>query len=108
MISSDIAIIAAIHGNSGARDAILADIARRSLATIVNLGDSLFGPLAPAETADRLINQGILSIRGNQDRVLLSPPGVPSATFASSPRRQARGDTNGRDDWATALATGCV
>ncbi len=48
-----LAVISDIHGNVWALDAVLGDVARRGLHAVVNLGDSLAGPLAPAETADR-------------------------------------------------------
>ncbi|NNF73252.1 MAG: metallophosphoesterase family protein [Rhodobacteraceae bacterium] len=71
-----VAVIADIHGNSAALDAVLADIARRKIGTVLNLGDSLSGPLDPAGTADRLIAEGIASIAGNHDRALIDRPAV--------------------------------
>jgi predicted phosphodiesterase len=68
-----IAAIADIHGNTWALDAVLADIRRRGIATIVNLGDSVYGSLDPAGTAERLIGMGIPSICGNQDRIVYNP-----------------------------------
>src|SRR5262245_26993929 len=68
-----IAIIADIHGNTWALDAVLADIRRRGVAQIVNLGDSVYGSLDPAGTAERLIGAGIISITGNQDRDVFTP-----------------------------------
>lgn len=65
-----IAIISDIHGNVWALDAVLADIARRGVTEIINLGDSVYGPLEPGLTADRLMAARIPSIQGNQDRVL--------------------------------------
>jgi putative phosphoesterase len=68
-----IALIADIHGNSWALDAVLADIARREVAQIVNLGDSLYGSLDPRGTAERLIAAGIPCVCGNQDRDVFAP-----------------------------------
>jgi predicted phosphodiesterase len=73
-MSQQIAVIADIHGNTWALDAVLEDIRRREIATIVNLGDSLYGSLDPAGTAERLIELGIPSICGNQDRIVYDPP----------------------------------
>lgn len=73
MGENQFAVISDIHGNAWALDAVLADIDRRGIKQIVNLGDSLFGPLDPAGTADRLMMRKIISVRGNQDRILLSP-----------------------------------
>ena len=44
-----IAVIADIHGNARALEAVRADIARR-VDTVINLGDCVSGPLWPAET----------------------------------------------------------
>ncbi len=79
MTAFPLAIIADIHGNSWALEAVLRDIQHRNIQQIVNLGDCLLGPLDPAGTADRLIDLNILTIQGNDDRILLSPPEHPSA-----------------------------
>ena len=50
-----LAIIADIHGNREALEAVLQDIDRRGIRHIVNLGDHLTDPLDPAGTADLLI-----------------------------------------------------
>lgn len=63
-----IAIIADIHGNVLALDAVLADIAARGIAQIVNLGDIVSGPLWPRETLDRLADIAMPTVRGNHDR----------------------------------------
>lgn len=63
-----IAAISDIHGNLFALDAVLADIDRRGVDLIVNLGDILSGPLLPAETADRLMALDLPTIRGNHER----------------------------------------
>lgn len=76
-----IAVISDIHGNLWALDAVLADIEKREIDSIVNLGDSLYGPFDPAATADRLIGLGIPSVLGNQDRVSLFPPPASSRTL---------------------------
>ncbi len=76
------AILADIHGNSWALDVVLADVDRRGVTRIVDLGDSLYGPLDPAGTAERLLARDIPSIRGNCDRFLIEPGDVPAATVA--------------------------
>jgi len=76
------AVLSDIHGNIWALEAVLADLARRGLQHLLNLGDSLYGPLEPQATADLLMGLPFFNIRGNQDRVLLeSPTAPPSATF---------------------------
>ena len=67
-----IAVIADIHGNLPALDAVLADIAARGVDLTVNLGDIVSGPLFPRETADRLMPLGLPTIRGNHERQLLT------------------------------------
>lgn len=79
MTDFPLAIIADIHGNSWALEAVLHDIQQKNIQQIVNLGDCLLGPLDPAGTANRLIDLNILTIQGNDDRVLLAPPEHPSA-----------------------------
>ncbi|AKU24487.1 metallophosphoesterase [Massilia sp. NR 4-1] len=66
-----IAAISDIHGNLGALDAVLADIARRGVDVTVNLGDILSGPLQPRETADRLMALNLPTIAGNHERQVL-------------------------------------
>jgi predicted phosphodiesterase len=68
-----IAAISDIHGNLGALDAVLADIDRRDVDMVVNLGDMLSGPMLPRETADRLMALDLPTIRGNHERQLLAP-----------------------------------
>jgi predicted phosphodiesterase len=67
-----IAALSDIHGNLFALDAVLADIARRGVDQIVNLGDILSGPVLPSETADRLMALDMPTIRGNHERQVLS------------------------------------
>jgi predicted phosphodiesterase len=67
-----VAVIADIHGNLEALNAVLADIERRRVDLIVNLGDIVSGPLKPSETIDRLLPLGLPSIRGNHERQLLT------------------------------------
>ena len=68
-----IAALSDIHGNLGALDAVLADIARRGVDMIVNLGDMLSGPLLPRATAARLMALDLPTISGNHERQLLAP-----------------------------------
>ena len=63
-----LAVIADIHGNVLALDAVLADIAARGITRIVNLGDCVSGPLWPKETAERLMALDLPTVRGNHDR----------------------------------------
>ena len=64
-----IALVADIHANVWALDAVLDDIRQQHVDTIFNLGDLLYGALKPRQTYDRLRALGdLLTIRGNQDR----------------------------------------
>jgi predicted phosphodiesterase len=69
-MNEQIAVIADIHGNTWALDAVLKDIERREIAQILNLGDCIYGSLDPAGTIERLMRGSIISIAGNQDREL--------------------------------------
>jgi putative phosphoesterase len=64
-----IAVIADIHGNILALEAVLDDLRLRGGADIiVDLGDCVSGPLWPAETFTRLQALGAITVRGNHDR----------------------------------------
>jgi predicted phosphodiesterase len=73
-----LAVMADIHGNIWALEAVLADIRRRGITRIVDLGDSLNGPLEPRATAERLMGEQIESLCGNDDRVLFPESGQTS------------------------------
>jgi predicted phosphodiesterase len=65
-----LAIIADIHGNLAALEAVLADIKAAGVADIVNLGDCVSGPLWPRETMAVLQRLALPTVRGNHDRWL--------------------------------------
>jgi predicted phosphodiesterase len=67
-----IAILTDIHGNLPALEAVIADAEAQGCTEFVNLGDSLSGPLWPAETADLLIDLDWPTIAGNHERQLLT------------------------------------
>lgn len=66
-----IAVVSDIHGNLCALEAVAADLQRRHADQVVNLGDSLSGPLLPAETADYLMRTDWLHLAGNHERQIL-------------------------------------
>ena len=66
-----IAIVSDIHGNLPALEAVLEDTRRRAVTRIVNLGDSLSGPLLPLETARFLMQRDWVQLAGNHERQLL-------------------------------------
>lgn len=63
-----IAAISDIHSNVFALEAVLSDIKIRGVDVTVNLGDILYGPIAPRETYELLMEQDFVTIQGNQDR----------------------------------------
>ena len=71
-------VIADIHGNLPALEAVLARLAGLSVDRIVNLGDCASGPLWPAETIRLLRASPMSHVRGNHDRALgaTSPDGL--------------------------------
>lgn len=69
-----IAIIADVHGNILALEAVLRDLAGRGADLTVNLGDCVSGPLWPAETAARLEALRWPTVRGNHDRLVAESP----------------------------------
>lgn len=69
-----IAVIADIHGNFGALQAVVEDLERTKPDLVVNLGDCLSGPLQARETADLLMAKNWLTVRGNHDRYLIETP----------------------------------
>jgi predicted phosphodiesterase len=66
-----VAVLADVHGNLPALDAVLADVAAVGVDAIVLNGDLATGPM-PAETLDRLaaLGDGAVWVRGNADREL--------------------------------------
>lgn len=80
-----LAAVADIHGNILALRAVLDDIARRGIRTVIDLGDDASGPLWPLETTRELMGLGWIRARGNHDRsIAASDPGSlgPSDAFA--------------------------
>jgi len=64
-------VIADVHGNALALAAVLEDARRRGIDRLVDLGDTLYGPLQPRE-AYRLFRTAplVAGVAGNQDRKL--------------------------------------
>jgi predicted phosphodiesterase len=97
-----LAVIADIHGNLLALDAVLADIDRRALRGIINLGDVVSGPLWPRETLDRIEARRIATVRGNHDRWVGEGGDGPSDAFA---RQQLEA---GQAAWLAGLPGTCA
>lgn len=99
-----LAVLSDIHGNLPALEAVLADLDRRGLTEVVNLGDNASGPLWPRETMALLRRMsGWVHISGNHDRQLVADP--PESHGASDRHAYERLDA---DDlaWLAALPAG--
>jgi len=66
-----IAALADIHSNIFALRAVVRDAKRRGVEMVVNLGDVLYGPIAPKATFDFLCEYDFVTICGNQDRQIV-------------------------------------
>lgn len=67
-----IALLSDIHGNLAALEAVESHLKNRHVDQVLNLGDSLSGPLLPVETAQFLMDRGWPSLAGNHERQLLT------------------------------------
>jgi predicted phosphodiesterase len=67
-----LAVVSDIHGNLAALNAVLDDFAHETVDAVINLGDSLSGPLQPLETAQFLMAQNWTQLAGNHERQVLS------------------------------------
>jgi predicted phosphodiesterase len=65
------AIVSDIHGNLPALKAVMAEMERKQVDAVFNLGDIVSGPLWPRETLALLRSQPWPTIRGNHERQLL-------------------------------------
>lgn len=63
-----IAVLSDIHSNVYALQAVIKDMNQRGFDIGVNLGDILYGSIAPKATYEVLMEQDFVTIRGNQDR----------------------------------------
>lgn len=82
-----IALVSDIHGNLAALEAVVADIRARAADHVINLGDSLSGPLLPLETARYLMDSGWSHLAGNHERQILAlqpGSGDPADAYARS------------------------
>lgn len=66
-----LAVVSDIHGNLAALEAVVADFESQGVDAVLNLGDSLSGPLLPLETARFLMAQDWLHLAGNHERQIL-------------------------------------
>lgn len=67
-----IAVISDVHSNIYALEAVLRDMDQKNVDRIVNLGDSLIGPVDPAASAERMMAlPNTIHVMGNGDEMLL-------------------------------------
>jgi Predicted phosphoesterase len=95
-----IAVVADIHGNLAALEAVVADIAGQAPDLVVNLGDCVSGPLEPAGTLDLLMETAWPTVMGNHDRALVDRPPEKMGTW-DRPAFDALSPTH--LDWIRAL-----
>jgi putative phosphoesterase len=61
------ALLSDIHGNIAALESVVSSIQKKNIQLVYNLGDSIYGPLWPNETANYLRESKMKSILGNGD-----------------------------------------
>ncbi|WP_221031256.1 metallophosphoesterase family protein [Actomonas aquatica] len=80
-----IGVIADIHGNAPALEAVLEELPRHEVDLVVQLGDAFNGPIDPVGVARLLRAVPIAHVRGNGERMILAEDAAErsaSATFA--------------------------
>jgi 3',5'-cyclic AMP phosphodiesterase CpdA len=80
-----IAILADIHGNLTALDAVLADLSQQKPDMIYHGGDLAFGGCNPAEVIDCIAQEGWKGVLGNTDEMLWDTS-ARAALEASAPK----------------------
>ena len=80
-----IAILADIHGNLTALDAVLADLRQQKPDVIYHGGDLPYGGSNPAEVIDCIVHEGWKGVLGNTDEMLWDSSARP-ALEASAPK----------------------
>jgi predicted phosphodiesterase len=83
-----IAIIADIHGNALALDAVLADLGRDGYDQLVCLGDAIQGGPQPEEVVARLRDLGCPVVLGNADAYLLTGEETGAEPLTDARRRR--------------------
>jgi predicted phosphodiesterase len=97
-----IALLADIHGNLPALQAVVADLATHNVSQILNLGDHASGPLWPRDTVAFLMAQPWLQIAGNHERQLVTQD---PASHGASDRYAWAELTAVQKEWLAVLPT---
>jgi predicted phosphodiesterase len=93
-------VIADVHGNLPALEAVMERLAGLELDAVINLGDCASSPLWPAESVALLRKSGFHHVRGNHDRVV----GAPDSTGLGLSDAYARSQLDqAARDWLHAL-----
>jgi predicted phosphodiesterase len=79
------AVLSDIHSNVFALEAVIADAKKHGVDLMVNLGDILYGPIAPKATFDMLMKNPMITLCGNQDRQIFE---ATDDELASNPTMQ--------------------
>ncbi len=79
------ALLSDIHSNIFALEAVVEDARAKGVGTFINLGDILYGPIAPRRTYDYLQTLNAVTISGNQDRQIYE---AQEAEIQSNPTMQ--------------------
>ncbi|MDR9826760.1 metallophosphoesterase family protein [Vibrio sp. FNV 38] len=79
------AILSDIHSNVYALEAVVKDARSKGVTEFINLGDILYGPIAPRQTYDYLQALNAITISGNQDRQIYE---ATEAEIESNPTMQ--------------------
>jgi predicted phosphodiesterase len=95
-----IAVLADVHGNVWALEAVLADARAAGARRFVDLGDCVMGPLDPGRSAERLMGLGAITVSGNGDREVAQDPALPAGAGATYAREQL---TDEQLAWQAAL-----
>lgn len=70
-MGNKIGVLSDIHANRFALEAVFEDIEKNDIDLILNLGDTLYGPLDPIGTYNLISSKRVVSISGNQDRFII-------------------------------------
>jgi predicted phosphodiesterase len=93
-----IAILADIHGNLTALDAVLADLRQQKPDVIYHGGDLVFGGCNPSEVIDCIVQEGWKGVLGNTDEMLWDSsarPGLESSAPQLKPLFKVLFDSSG-------------
>ena len=68
-----LAVLADVHSNLEAFEAVLRDCAKEPVSTIINLGDLVGYNASPGECVDLARRHEMISLQGNHDRAAVRP-----------------------------------